>query len=103
MNRQMNREVSLEPLSLAEAIEAEPTRIADGWGWDWHYVAVGLYARQLRRYFDLFPRERILVLLYDDLVRDPSAPSRGLPAHRRGRGVRARHARPRHGWRARAE
>jgi hypothetical protein len=81
MNRQMNREINLEPLDLAAAIEAEPARIADGWGWDWHYVAVGLYARQLRRYFDLFPREQILVLLYDDLVRDPIGTFRAVCRH----------------------
>jgi hypothetical protein len=81
MNRQMNRTVSLEPLSLASAIEAEPARIADGWGWDWHYVAAGLYAHQLRRYFELFPREQILVLLYDDLVRDPLGAFRAVCRH----------------------
>jgi hypothetical protein len=32
-----------------------------------------LYHRQLKRFFELFPRERLLVLLYEDIQADPSA------------------------------
>jgi hypothetical protein len=32
----------------------------------------GCYAEHLRRYLEWFPRERMLVLLYDDLVADPA-------------------------------
>jgi len=81
MNRQMSRQIALEPLPLPEAIAAEPERIAAGWGWDWHYVGVGLYGRQLRRYYELFPREQILVLLYDDLVADPLGTFRAVCRH----------------------
>jgi hypothetical protein len=35
-------------------------------------VEEGFYVDHLRRYFDLFPREQFLILLYDDLVTDPS-------------------------------
>ena len=31
----------------------------------------GLYSRHLNSYFDLFPRERFLILLLEDLVQDP--------------------------------
>ena len=34
------------------------------------YLAQGAYATQLQRYLDRFPRESLLVLLYDDLERD---------------------------------
>ena len=81
MNRQLSRRVSLEPLSLPDAIAAEPGRIADGWGWDWHYVAVSRYAEQLRRYFEVFPRKQILVLLYDDIVQDPLGAFRRICRH----------------------
>ncbi|MFA5581482.1 MAG: sulfotransferase [Paracoccaceae bacterium] len=67
----MNRQIQLEPLGLRAALAAEETRIADGWGWDWHYAAVSRYGEQLRRYYDLFPREQIAVFLYDDFVADP--------------------------------
>jgi hypothetical protein len=53
------------------ALRLEGERIADGWGFLWRYRDLGYYARQLRVYGDLFPRERMLVHLYDDLVGDP--------------------------------
>jgi len=34
-------------------------------------VGQGMYADQLQRYFDIFPRENILVLIYEDAKRDP--------------------------------
>ncbi|HEX6995191.1 MAG TPA: sulfotransferase [Gammaproteobacteria bacterium] len=36
-------------------------------------IREGFYAEHLSRYYALFPRENILVLLYDDLVADPKA------------------------------
>ena len=33
----------------------------------------GLYARHLRAFLDLFPREQIKIILYDDVSRDPAA------------------------------
>jgi hypothetical protein len=77
----MNRQILLEPLELAEAVAAEPERIAAGWGWDWHYVQAGLYARQLRRYFDLFDREQIAIFLYDDFQLDPLGVYRAACRH----------------------
>ena len=67
----MNMQYQLETLDLLDAIEAEPDRIAKKWGWDWHYTGLGMYAKQLRRYYDLFPKEQIKVFLYDDFVADP--------------------------------
>ncbi|MGJ8677694.1 MAG: sulfotransferase family protein [Akkermansiaceae bacterium] len=67
----MNRQYQLETLDVLDAIAAEPERIAKGWGWDWHYTGLGMYEKQLRRYYDLFPKEQIKVLLYDDFVDKP--------------------------------
>lgn len=67
----MNVQYQLEPLDLQAAIEAEPSRREAAWGWDWHYVAIGRYAEQLDRYFALFDREQIKVVLYDDFVARP--------------------------------
>lgn len=64
----MNRSRGCEPAAtLPEAIAREAERQAEGWGWDWRYVGAGLYHRQLERYHARFPRERIKVLLYEDL------------------------------------
>lgn len=33
----------------------------------------GLYSKHLRRWFKLFPREQFLILIYDDIAKDPEA------------------------------
>ena len=72
-----------EPLSFAEAIAREddrmrgelermlgdPSYFSHAW-WNYTYAARGRYAEQLERWFTAFPRERLLVLLTDDLARD---------------------------------
>ena len=61
----------LEPLALAQAIAQEKERIRNHWGWDWHYVSMGLYYNQLKLYLDLFSREQIKVFLYEDFCLEP--------------------------------
>jgi len=60
-----------EPLSFAGALDAEEQRIEQGWAWWWHYARRGYYAEQLEPFLDAFPRDQILLLLHDDLRRDP--------------------------------
>jgi hypothetical protein len=68
------------------AIEAEPERLAgitdellgtpDAYSYDHDnhsYLARGQYAEQLRRYFDLFDREQLLVLSAGTVLKDPAA------------------------------
>ena len=69
----MNVQYQFEPLSLPDAIAAESARRGSKWGWDWHYVNVGLYAQQLKRYFDIFPRDQIKIFLYDEFLENPGA------------------------------
>ena len=60
-----------EPISdFSAALAAEEQRIARAWWSSFHYRNRGYYARQLRRYLELFPREQMLILLYDDMVTD---------------------------------
>jgi len=66
--------VGIEPLrEFPNALRAEADRLRAGWGpWPfWHYTRVGFYAAQLRRYFQLFPREQVRVYLYEDYTADP--------------------------------
>jgi hypothetical protein len=63
----------LEPLDFAAALDAEPERIAENYAFLYRYTDLGFYTRQLDRYQQLFPRERLLILLYDDLRHDPRA------------------------------
>jgi hypothetical protein len=62
-----------ETLPFAAALNAEGERIRAGWAWWWHYAERGFYSRQLEPFFDRFPAERILVMQYDELRRDPEA------------------------------
>ncbi len=55
--------------TFEQAIAAEPERIA-GKLWDFAYLDVGRYARQIERYLERFPREQVHITLYDDLRAD---------------------------------
>ncbi len=59
-----------ECATLKEALQLEEERIAANWQYIWHYSRLGFYYQQLRRYYDLFPKEQILVLKQEDLKND---------------------------------
>jgi hypothetical protein len=80
------RDKGRESLSFEDAIHAEPSRL----GQDevrlasgeleasrehqlHSYLARGRYAEQLERWYALYPRERVLVLRFEDFVREPLA------------------------------
>ncbi|MCM1981521.1 sulfotransferase family protein [Lyngbya confervoides] len=56
--------------SFEAALALEADRIQALWRPVWHYRALGFYFRQLIPYYQLFPRDRIRVFLYDDLQQD---------------------------------
>ena len=67
----MARRMGREPIaSFAEAMEAEASRLAQNYDPFWHYRSLGHYATQLERYFKVFDRSQILILLNDDLRKD---------------------------------
>lgn len=57
---------------FTQALQEEEMRIRDNWGWG-HYVNVGFYYLQLKRYFDTFNPNQIRVYLYEDLKTNPVA------------------------------
>lgn len=73
-----------EPLSFEDALDAEDERMrgelermisdpgyfSHAW-WDFTYAARGLYAEQLERWYEHFPREQLLVLANEDLSERP--------------------------------
>jgi hypothetical protein len=69
-----------EKLPFAAAVAAEPERIAAGWEQLWHYRAMGFYHRQLRHYLDCFGRERLHLIVYDDLLANAGEVVAGLYA-----------------------
>ncbi len=69
-----------EPLSFEAALAAEPARIAQGPVARRHfsYLDRGRYAGQLARFFEVFGRQRVLVLLQEELRASPVAVQRTL-------------------------
>ena len=57
---------------FAAALAREPERIAANYEHIWHYMSMGRYYEQLKRYYDRFPSEQIKVFLYRDLRTEPT-------------------------------
>jgi hypothetical protein len=57
--------------SFEHAIKIEKERISDNWSPLYHYIQKGFYSVQLKRYYNLFPKENIKVYLFEDLVKNP--------------------------------
>jgi hypothetical protein len=65
----------LETETFERALELEPTRLSRDPTCAAYFLG-GLYARQLRVWFEAFPREHFLVLLTEDLAERPNAVAR---------------------------
>lgn len=91
---QLERRSGRETLTFEEALEAEPERlegeeerIRDDPTYQseahrhFSYLARGLYAGQLERWFKVVPREQLLVLRAEDLFEDPGGTYRRVLGH----------------------
>ena len=58
-------------LPFAQALRRDWERPDKGWGVSQLYVELGQYSEQIRRYQTLFGRDRVLVLLLEDLKKRP--------------------------------
>lgn len=66
------RRSGFEPLADFEAgVAAEGERWRQDWSMRHTYARASLYHDGLRAFIDRFPRERILVLMFEEFVRDP--------------------------------
>jgi len=64
--------IGREPLTdFAQALREEDDRIWYNWHYQFHYRNRGHYYAQLKRYFEVFGREKVGVWLYEDLSNDP--------------------------------
>lgn len=73
----MVRRAGLEPLSEFEAaVDAEDERVRRDGSLRYAYTRASLYHAGLARYFARFPRERMLVLRFEDFAHDPAATMR---------------------------
>ena len=66
----MTRANGHEGLDLADALRAEPDRLAQGWSYLYAYRTMGFYHRQVSEYLEAFGPSQVLVLWYEDLVED---------------------------------
>jgi len=58
---------------LIKEIENDHSKTFKGWGVSHLYTEVGMYFEQVKRYYDVFPREQIKVILFDDFKANASA------------------------------
>jgi len=69
----MMRRYQREPCEkLADAFRDSPRRMAAGWEWAWDYQNYFLYASQVARYLDLFPKSQIFIRRYEELRHQPA-------------------------------
>ncbi|HXE80307.1 MAG TPA: sulfotransferase domain-containing protein [Vicinamibacterales bacterium] len=67
-----SRRVGAITVSFEEALRLEPRYLAEGQRAWWSLVDRGRYLRQLQRFTEAMGRDRLLVVLFDDLLRDPA-------------------------------
>ena len=66
------RRADREPIADFEtAFNKEAERKAENWSPLYHYKGKGYYTEQLERYYTLFPKENIKILLFEDLIKNP--------------------------------
>ena len=71
--------IGREPLlDFVAAWREEDRRLQAGWEPFWAYRSLGCYGSQLQRLLEIFPREQLHVVRYDDYSRDPGAAIDGI-------------------------
>ena len=59
-----------ETLTFEEALKEETRRKSEDYGPMWFYRELGLYYQQVKRYTDVFSRDQLKIILYDDFIND---------------------------------
>lgn len=72
----------IEPLTdFTAALHSEPDRLAQNWQPLFGYSSFPRYADQMARYLALFPRDQILIRLYEDFQTDPNTLMQDILRH----------------------
>lgn len=58
---------------FGKGLELEKERIKKRWEFSWHYKQMGLYDEQVERYITLFPKNQVMIILFEDFIRNPTA------------------------------
>lgn len=67
----MDRRMAVTEDSFEIALEKDEANPVKSWGASSMYLELGMYYRQIKRFTDLFPPERILILLHEELLNQP--------------------------------
>jgi hypothetical protein len=59
-----------ETLSFSKALQAEGSRISDGWSPLFHYRERSFYFKQIKQYLDIFEPHQLKIYLYDNFCTD---------------------------------
>lgn len=70
-----------ESLPLLDALKTDYARKSKDFWLARLYVELGMYHDQIKRYFDLFGRDQVLVLMFEDLVKRPEQFYASIAAH----------------------
>jgi hypothetical protein len=61
-----------EPISnFEDAFNSEEERINKNWDPIYHYKAMGFYYKQLKIYYNVFPKKQIKIILFKDIITKP--------------------------------
>ncbi|HMZ88326.1 MAG TPA: sulfotransferase [Chitinophagales bacterium] len=63
---------------LLKEIEADQVKPVKGWGVSHLYLEVGMYYEQVKRYLDIFDKNKVCILYYDDYKKDPTGTMQSL-------------------------
>jgi len=74
----MDRKLAFTSKSFTAALEEDRLHQPKSWGSTSLYLELGLYYEQVKRYFDLFPRSQILIVLSEELRKQPQETLRKL-------------------------
>ncbi|MEZ5004447.1 MAG: sulfotransferase [Chitinophagales bacterium] len=51
-------------------IENDDKSVNKGWGANHQYLSIGMYYEQVKRFYDIFPKDQILICWYDEYKKD---------------------------------
>lgn len=57
-----------QEMSFELSLEKEEYRIKNNWEPIWFYQTLGFYYQQIKNFYDVFPRNQILVVKYEDFI-----------------------------------
>lgn len=64
--------------SFEEAFEADNKRIVEKKNPAHYYKAKGCYYKQLKRYYNLFDKKQIKIILFEDIINNPTQTTQGI-------------------------